>query len=295
MTVLGQNTARDEIAIPGNPDALLVLAWGVATDTGHKRKHNEDSLLAICPVFAVADGMGGHSAGDVASDAVVTRLGEVARAATGSTDTGFTRAGFTNPEAIVEALRAATADISHAVDEAELGVGTTVTGAALTLHDGHPYWAVFNVGDSRLYLFEHNVITQISVDHSVVQELVSAGLITAADAEHHPDSNVITRAIGFNTEPVPDFWIIPVTRGSRLLLCSDGLTREVSELRLRLHLAAGMSPQETALALVDAALAAGGRDNVTAVVIDVVELDGLGENGPGEDGLGELEDTATAR
>lgn len=239
-----------------------MLAWGVATDTGRRRAHNEDSLVADAPIFAVADGMGGHAAGDVASEAVVTRLAELAGG------------GAVEAESIVRALEAATEDISHAIDERELGVGTTVTGAALTANDGSPYWIVFNVGDSRLYLFDHNVLTQITVDHSVVQELVTAGLISAMDAEHHPDSNVVTRAVGFNTEPVPDFWLIPVAEGSRLLLCSDGLTREVSELRLRLHLAAGLNPRETALALVDAALAAGGRDNITAVVIDVLEAAG---------------------
>lgn len=277
MTVLGQNTVRHDSALPDAPSASLALAWGFATDVGHKRSHNEDSLVAIAPIFAVADGMGGHAAGDVASDAVVTRLAELAEA------------GFTEPDAVVEALREATTDISHAIDEAELGVGTTVTGAALTMHDGHPYWAIFNIGDSRAYLFVRNVLTQVSVDHSVVQELVSAGLIKASDAEHHPDSNVITRAVGFNTEPVPDFWIIPVTKGSRILLCSDGLTREVSDLRLRLHLAAGLSPQETAAALIDAALAEGGRDNVTAIVVDVVELDGFG---PDDFELEGVEDTA---
>lgn len=240
----------------------MTLAWGLATDVGRKRSHNEDSLVADAPIFAVADGMGGHAAGDVASDAVVTRLAELAGG------------GLVEPEAIVRALEAATEDISHAIDERELGVGTTVTGAALTANAGNPYWIVFNVGDSRLYLFDHNVLTQITVDHSVVQELVTAGLISAMDAEHHPDSNVVTRAVGFNTEPAPDFWLIPVAQGSRLLLCSDGLTREVSELRLRLHLAAGLNPSETALALVDAAIAGGGRDNITAIVIDVIEVDG---------------------
>jgi protein phosphatase len=277
VTVLGESADRVELTIPGRADAVVALGWGVATDTGRKRAHNEDSLVAAGTVFAVADGMGGHAAGDVASDAVVARLARLAEG------------GFIEPDSIVEALREATVDISHAIDERELGVGTTVTGAARAVRDGHPYWVVFNVGDSRLYLFEHNVITQITVDHSVVQELVTAGLISAVDAEHHPDSNVVTRAVGFNTEPVPDFWLLPVARGSRLLLCSDGLTREVSELRLRLHLAAGLGAQETAQALVDAALAAGGRDNVTAVVVDVLAVEGAQEEDPLE-----VEDTAPA-
>lgn len=262
MTVLGDNTDRREIAIPGAPGSSVTLAWGLATDTGRKRSHNEDSLVADAPIFAVADGMGGHAAGDVASAAVVTRLAELAGG------------GLLDAESVVRALEAATEDISHAIDERELGVGTTVTGAALTIDAGRPSWIVFNVGDSRLYLFAHNVLTQITVDHSVVQELVTAGLISATDAEHHPDSNVVTRAVGFNTEPAPDFWLLPVAQASRLLLCSDGLTREVSDLRLRLHLAAGLDPGETALALVDAAIAAGGRDNITAIVIDVIAVSG---------------------
>lgn len=267
MTVIGTNTPRYDCGIPGRQNSTLTLAWGVATDIGHQRAHNEDSLVALAPVFAVADGMGGHAAGDVASDAVVKRLAELARSVDGETG----EAGFTTPDAILEALRLATLDITSVLEEPELGAGTTVTGAALTLHDGIAYWAMFNVGDSRLYLFDHNVLTQVSIDHSVVQEMVTSGLITRADADHHPDSNIITRAVGFNAEPVPDFWIVPVSAGSRLLMCSDGLSREVDDLRIRLHLAAKLRPEQTAQALVDAALAAGGRDNVTTVVIDVID------------------------
>ncbi|HMM82548.1 MAG TPA: protein phosphatase 2C domain-containing protein [Terrimesophilobacter sp.] len=278
MTVFGENNPRFELAIPDRGDAAIALAWGIATDVGNVRSHNEDSLVAAGTIFAVADGMGGHSAGDVASDAVVSRLAQLGEG------------GFVQPESIIEALRAATMDISRATDEQELGVGTTVTGAAITLHGGHPYWVVFNVGDSRLYLFEHNVLTQITVDHSVVQELVTAGLISTADAARHPNSNVVTRAVGFNAEPVPDFWLLPVTAPSRLLVCSDGLTREVSELALREHLASGRAPQETAIALVDDALEAGGRDNVTAIVVDVLAPD----TARGMDIL-EMEDTAPSR
>ena len=264
MTVLGANATRFVSPIPGSNGASVVLSWGVATDIGHVRAHNEDSLVAIAPVFAVADGMGGHASGDVASDAVVTRLAELSIADEGES-------AYTTPEAVLEALRLATTDITLAINGAELGAGTTATGAALSAYGGQAYWAIFNVGDSRVYLFEHNVLTQISIDHSVVQEMVAAGLLTPRDAEHHPDSNIITRAVGFNSEPVPDFWIIPVSAGSRLLMCSDGLTREVDDLRLRLHLAAKLSPAHTADALIDAALASGGRDNVTALVLDVLE------------------------
>ena len=105
----------------------------------------------------------------------------------------------------------------------------------------------------------------------MVQELVDAGVISEEDAESHPDNNIITRAVGFNADPMPDYWLLPLRTGLRLLLCSDGLTKEVDSERIRLHLAAGLNAGETAQALVDAALAAGGRDNVTVVVVDVME------------------------
>lgn len=259
MTEVGASTAHYPIALPGARQGALVLSWGAATDIGRRRKHNEDSFLATAPIFAVADGMGGHSSGDVASDAVVTRLAE---AISGD---------FAERQMIEQGLRRATVDIGTAKDEEQLGVGTTVTGAALILKRGKPYWDIFNVGDSRVYMFEHNELAQVTVDHSVVQELVDSGMISEEDAETHPDSNIITRAVGFNVEPMPDHWLLPLRTGLRLLLCSDGLTKEVGRERLRLHLAAGLSADETALALVDAALTAGGRDNVTVVIVDVVE------------------------
>lgn len=265
MTGVGTNTAQFSVTVPGKQHGEVVLSWGAATDIGRRRDHNEDSFLASSPIFAVADGMGGHSSGDVASAAVVTRLAEAV-----SSD-------FTAQDAIERALRAATLDIAQAADERQLGVGTTVTGAALVLQTGKPYWDIFNIGDSRVYMFEHNELVQVTVDHSVVQELVDAGIISEEDAQSHPDGNIITRAVGFNAEPMPDYWLLPLRAGLRLLLCSDGLSKEVGDDRLRLHLAAGLTAGETAQALVDAALAAGGRDNVTVVVVDVVEC-GTGQH-----------------
>ena len=264
MTEIGTSVAWFSVDILDNPDARLVLAWGAATDTGRRRAHNEDSFLAEAPIFAVADGMGGHSAGDIASAAVVFRLSE---AVTGS---------FTDADTIERGLRAATIDIGLAADEKELGVGTTVTGVALSLQDDEPFWTVFNVGDSRVYLYERDTLVQVTVDHSVVQELVDAGAIRAEDAESHPDSNVITRAVGFNIEAVPDYWVVPAREGLRLLLCSDGLTKELDTKDISRHLAAGRSAEETALSLVNAAVEGGGRDNITTIVIDVLESSGLG-------------------
>jgi protein phosphatase len=229
------------------------------TDVGRKRKANEDSYLARSPIFAVADGMGGHLSGDLASAAVVRRLDEGV-----STD-------FVAPHLIEKALEVASADIDIIAGDSELGVGTTVTGAILTLVEGRATFAVFNIGDSRVYRFERNSLKQVTVDHSLVQEMVDSGTISKAQALKHPDGNIITRAVGFRSQPTPDFWMIPLKPGLRLLLCSDGLTGELDDKRIRLHLAAGLSTNETASALVDAALASGGRDNVTVIVIDVLD------------------------
>jgi len=265
VTEIGESVARFRVNIPELPKARLVLAWGAATDTGRRRAHNEDSFLARSPIFAVADGMGGHSAGDIASAAVVDRLAEAV--------TDF----FTDADTIERGLQAATVDIGMVADEKELGVGTTVTGAALSLQGDEAFWTVFNVGDSRVYLFERETLVQVTVDHSVVQELVDAGAIRPEDAELHPDSNVITRAVGFNIEAVPDYWVVPVREGLRLLVCSDGLTKELDVEAIRQILAAGHAAEETACALVAAALESGGRDNITTIVIDVLETFGLGE------------------
>ena len=258
MTGIGESNQDYSIVIPGR-DAVLRIAWAAATDTGKRRAANEDSFVARSPLFAVADGMGGHSAGDLASAAVVERLAEIVTE------------DFLTPRAIERALEAATADITEIAADSVLGVGTTVTGAVLTLQDDDPYFAVFNIGDSRVYCFDRNELFQVTVDHSVVQELVEAGALTRDEADHHPDSNVITRAVGFNAPPMPDFWMVQLHAGLRFLMCTDGLTKEVSDENIRMHLAAGLTPVETAGALIDAALASGGRDNVTAIVVDVLE------------------------
>jgi len=259
VTQIGHDIADFALKIPGREDASIRLSWASATDIGLRRAINEDSSIAQAPIFAVADGMGGHSSGDLASDAVVSRLAEVAVS------------HFLTPEQITQSLISATADIEKVTDTNLLGVGTTVTGAALALRGTDPCFAMFNVGDSRTYLFEDGRLTQVSIDHSVVQEMVDAGILSAADAESHPDSNVITRAIGFGATPQPDYWMVPIRTGQRVLICSDGLTKEVSAEDLAALLAAGRSSLDTANSLVDAALKAGGRDNVTVVIVDVLD------------------------
>jgi len=267
VTEIGASNPEIPIPIPGADGAEIRIAWAAVTDVGRRRAANEDSFIAAPPVFAIADGMGGHLAGDLASAAVVTRLAEVRTS------------DFIAPETIEVALEKATDDIDIISDGSELGVGTTVTGAVLTLVDGDPYFAIFNIGDSRVYRFERNELAQVTVDHSLVQQLVDSGVISKAQAHNHPDGNVITRAVGFQSQPTPDFWLLPLRAGLRLLVCSDGLTGEIEDERIRLHLAAGLSANETASSLVDAALAEGGRDNVTVVIVDVIAAPGASELG----------------
>ncbi|MCX7521188.1 protein phosphatase 2C domain-containing protein [Microbacterium sp. STN6] len=259
MTQIGRSNRRHNVAVPGGEAGRLSLAWAALSDTGYRRAANEDSLLARSPIFAVADGMGGHTAGDFASAAVVTRLAEKVSSP------------FVEREAINEALRSAVDDIARGVGTTDLGTGTTVTGIALTLVEGVPHWLVLNIGDSRVYQLVDGVLDQLTTDHSIVQELIDAGAITPAEAEVHPHSNVITRAVGFNEDPVPDYWLIPVVAGSRFLVCSDGLTKELTEHGIRHFLSDGSSSLDAAKLLMDAALGNGGRDNVTVVVVDVLE------------------------
>ncbi|MDQ1512953.1 MAG: family protein phosphatase [Microbacteriaceae bacterium] len=260
MTEIGSSSASTRLPLP-NDTGALTLAWAAATDVGHRRQVNEDSFVIEPPIFAVADGMGGHAAGDLASAAVVERLGAVVSD------------GYVTPAAIGLALAQASHDIAHLDGTAVVGAGTTVTGMALTLSGDDPYFAVFNVGDSRVYRSLEGEFEQVTIDHSVVQELVDAGAITRRQAETHPDSNVITRAIGFNEPPMPDYWMLPLEPGLRLLACSDGLSKELDDRRIHEVLAAGLPARETAEQLVSEALDAGGRDNVTVVIVDVLAVE----------------------
>jgi serine/threonine protein phosphatase PrpC len=259
VSSVGRDRAGYRLTVPGKRRGF-VLDWAGRSDVGRKRQVNEDSVLVGPPVFAVADGMGGHAAGDRASAAVIERLAALAA----SSDRGYL-----DITRLDGALTAAADDIDEIAAHIPIGAGTTVTGVILALADGEPHFAVFNIGDSRVYLLADGEFARITRDHSVVQEMVDAGLIDERQAEDHPESNVITRAVGFRESPRPDLWMLPMQSGMRLLLCSDGLTKEVDDRRIRRYLADGGSAAETADDLMDAALAAGGRDNVTVVVIDV--------------------------
>lgn len=229
------------------------LNVGAGSDRGLRRMLNEDAYLADGTMFVVADGMGGHEAGEVASRICV----ETMRDYVASHELGA--------HELEQLIARADARIRAA---AASRAGTTVSGAALVSERGVPYWLVFNVGDSRTYRLHKGRLEQISVDHSEVQELLEAGRITAQEALVHPRRHVVTRALGTGEDNQPDFWMVPVEPGDRIMICSDGLTSEVSNDHIYTILTSLSRPQDAVDSLIQAALRSGGRDNITVVVID---------------------------
>jgi len=234
----------------------IVLVAGARTDVGRVREANEDAVLAEQPVFLVADGMGGHEAGDRASAAVVAAF----RPLVGRDDL--------SPEDVVEAVDAAHVAVGALARSRTRGAGSTLAAVVVVVQAGRPSWLVVNIGDSRVYRLVGSTLDQLTVDHSVVQELVDEGRISRAEMSTYPGRNVITRAVG-DPSSSADYWLAPIITGERLLICSDGLTNDLSDEALRAGLSLGGSAQQTAHGLVDQALARGGRDNISAVVVDV--------------------------
>jgi len=262
VTQIGQSSPEFTVELPPTGKSVT-LAWSALTDVGHRREVNEDSVLAQPPIFTVADGMGGHSAGDVASAAVVTRLAE------------HGGKPVLDAQSIDSALSLAVEDMAKGVGVTDQGTGTTVTGVALAVVSGTPNWIAFNIGDSRVYQLNAGVLEQVTTDHSVVQELFDAGRITREEAEVHPQGNIITRAVGFHEPPIPDYRILPLQEGMRILVCSDGLSKEITSYGIRHFLLSNSSAADAAAALLEAALENGGRDNVTVIVVDVLSVDDL--------------------
>ncbi len=240
---------------------MLTMRWGSATDVGRVRRVNEDNLFVSPALFAVADGMGGHAAGEVASTLAIGGVAALAGA----------------DEPRVEDLVAAIAAINEQIllvgrehpDQA--GMGTTLSGIAVSSVEGKPHWAVFNVGDSRVYRYSESTLRQLTVDHSAVQELIEAGEITDEDARHHPLRHVVTRSLGSSPAPEPDVALYEALAGERFLVCSDGLTNELRDAEIAQVLAVSTDPQQAAEELVRRANQAGGRDNSTVIVLDLVE------------------------
>lgn len=256
MTGRGQNGKRRRLPYHGDSGVEVELSWNAVSHVGKRRETNQDSYVTVPPVFAVADGMGGHSAGEIASAAVVRRLAEL-----GGSET------VTDAD-IDAVLTDAVEDIELDAGDTELGAGTTVTGVCFGT-DEEPTWRVFNIGDSRVYQYFKGALTQVTVDHSVVQHLLDTGAITAEEAEVHPHANVITRAVGFNEDPVPDYTSLALIPGQRLLICSDGLMKEITDIGIQHFLATEDTAEDAAERLVEKAVGNMGRDNVTVIVIDV--------------------------
>jgi len=238
------------------------FAWGAASDTGRVRQANEDSFLAVDGLFAVADGMGGHQAGEVASHLALESL-----------QSGFSAAG-------TDVLVRAVEDANHilverSTSDPELaGMGTTLVAMALVEASGRDAIGVVNVGDSRLYLLSDGNLGQITEDHSLVATMERQGRLTAAEAAVHPQRNILTRALGIDGTVLVDSWeILPVV-GDRYLICSDGLFNEVDESRIAATLRRLADPNEACRELIRLANEGGGRDNITCVIVDVVDDSG---------------------
>lgn len=233
---------------------------GAATDVGRVRERNEDSFLSREPLFAVADGMGGHRGGSVASKLALEVLSQM-----GGDSMSGDGAAKDLAEMVVQANEAV---LERASEQPRLtGMGTTLT--AIVVQPGRLHLA--HVGDSRAYMLRDGTLRQLTEDHSLVQRMVKEGKLTPEEAEVHPHRSVLTRALGVEPELEVDKETIEVGPGDRVLLCSDGLTTMVSEDEIQEVLAEQQDPQAAAEALVEAANEAGGADNVTAVVIDVLD------------------------
>jgi len=237
------------------------LSWGARSDVGLVRGHNEDSFVVKAPLFAVCDGMGGHAAGEIASGIAVQTIAERAPE-------------HTDEIALGAAVEAANTAVLEGVEsgKGKAGMGCTATCAIIE----NNRMAIAHVGDSRIYLLHAGTLVRITRDHSYVEELVDAGEITADEARVHPSRSIITRALGSDPDMYADHFTLDVSTGDRVILCSDGLSSMVPDKDIEELSVSSVTPQAAADTLVSAALTAGGHDNVTVIVVDVVE-DGLAD------------------
>lgn len=233
---------------------------GSALDIGRVREKNDDSILVDPPLYIVADGMGGHRGGDIASRLALETIVELAAGGRGSL-----------PDQVRSANRAVW---DRSVEDERLaGMGTTLTAARV---DGASA-SIAHVGDSRAYLLREGKLRQLTTDHTLVARMVKSGEITEAEADVHPHKNVLTRALGTDQEVEVDEDTIALLDGDRLLLCSDGLTGMVTEDQIQAILENSEQPQQAADRLVKAANRAGGIDNISVVVLTAV---GEGDEAP---------------
>ncbi len=237
-----------------SPIEVVSSYYGSRTEVGHVREHNEDSLTVLPPLFAVADGMGGHEAGEIASEITINTLNDLAPESA-------------DAEALARAVVAANLNVIKAPSQGigREGMGTTLTAAILEKER----LIIAQVGDSRAYLLHNGSLQQITRDHSLMADMIEAGQLTEAEARVHPNRSVITRAIGSDPHMQPDLYELNVETGDRLLLCSDGVCGMIEDSEIASIMRQAPSAQACADQLVEAALHAGGFDNATAVVVDV--------------------------
>ncbi|HXP13871.1 MAG TPA: Stp1/IreP family PP2C-type Ser/Thr phosphatase [Actinomycetes bacterium] len=237
------------------------LSSFAGTDVGRARSGNEDSYFCGRTVFAVADGLGGHQGGEVASAAAVEPLA------------ALDGREFADPAEAADELTAAIREANAAIldqaagDPGLWGMGTTVTAAALA---GERHLQLAHVGDSRAYLLRDGSLEQLTTDHTVVAELVRRGRLTPAQAAIHPERSILTRAVGLDPRiPVDTPDPLELQDGDQVLLCSDGLTEPVDDDQIAQLLSAEPDGNAACQALIDAANAAGGPDNITVVLLRV--------------------------
>ena len=228
--------------------------WAALTDIGRVRTHNEDSVLAQPPLFVVADGLGGHEAGEVASSIAVETLRDHAPRRP-------------DAKALGRAFKAANREVIRSAREGfgKAGMGTTMTAAIV---EGTRI-AIAHVGDSRAYLMHDGALRRLSEDHSMVADLIRRGQLTEAEARYHPNRSVITRALGTDPNMLADTYEIEASPGDRLLLCSDGLTGMLEDGMICEILEQYPTPDVAARILVDSANDAGGHDNISVIVVDI--------------------------
>jgi len=238
------------------------------TDVGIIRSGNEDSYLMVSDrgIFVVADGMGGHAAGEVASEMAVRFVARELGSLKGLSDDGVA-------DRMRMAIRAANGAIFQRTltEHDKRGMGTTVTSLALY----EKRFLIGQVGDSRAYLFRDGKLIQLTKDHSYVQEQVDAGYLTPEQARSHPYSNVITRCVGANSDVMPDIYLGTAKPNDLFLLASDGLTGMLEDERLAETLASSRMPQEQVDELITEANRHGGLDNITAIIVRIDSVDAL--------------------
>jgi PPM family protein phosphatase len=229
-------------------------SWAALTDVGRVRTHNEDAVLAQPPLFVVADGLGGHEAGEVASSIAIETVRDHAPRRP-------------DAKALARAVKAANREVIRSAREGlgKAGMGTTLTAAIV---EGS-HVAIAHVGDSRAYLLHDGVLSRVSEDHSMVADMIRRGQLTEAESRYHPNRSVITRALGTDVNMLADTYDLDASPGDRLLLCSDGLTGMLEDGLIAEILADHRAPEAATHALVDAANDAGGHDNISVIIIDI--------------------------